>query len=252
MSQGLKGRAALVTGGSSGIGRAIAEALAAQGMEVWISGRTAASLEEAVEAIRAAGGSAHPILADLAEPGAGTRTVEAVSHSDLAAVINAAGLMYPETILDADPARWRELMAVNLLGTLEACQAGVRKMRAQGRPGRLINFSSLVARWDAGGVYGASKIAVEMITRTLHRELEGDDIRATVIVPGGFATNLARGFLPEDLARLTANAEATGYAMDRLLGDPKDIARTVVFLLEQPIDLSISELVIRPPADLVI
>jgi NAD(P)-dependent dehydrogenase (short-subunit alcohol dehydrogenase family) len=157
--------------------------------------------------------------------------------------------MYPEPIIDADPARWRESFNVNVLALLEGSQAAVHKMRALRQPGHIVNFSSLVVRWDAGGVYGATKIAVEMITRTLRKELERDDIRVTTVVPGGFVSAIGRGFPPEITAALGEEISLQA-SPDRVLGDPGRIADLVAYVLGQPTDLNIGEVVIRSPVSL--
>lgn len=252
MQQGsLAGRGIVITGASSGIGQAIARELGAAGAELWLVGRSRPDLAETAAAIaETGGGPAHPIAMDIAVPGALAALIEDIPHDHLFALLNVAGVMFSEPILGADPARWREMMAVNLIAPLEGCQAAVTRMRAQGRPGHLINIGSLAARFDAGGVYGASKIALEMITRTLRKELEGDDIRVCAIIPGGFRTNLARGLKPETLELLGEKMAATGEEPDRMFGDPADIARLARYILEQPIDFNIGEVVVRPPVSL--
>lgn len=144
-------------------------------------------------------------------------------------------------------ARWRALFDINVLATLEASQAAVRRMRAGGGPGHILNFSSLTARWDVGGVYGATKIAVEMIGRTLRKELERDPIRVTTIVPGGFATQLGRGFTEDMQVALGSIIQDRNLPMDQMMGDPEHVASMVSYILEQPTEINIGEVVIRSP-----
>lgn len=252
MSGSFAGRAAVVTGASSGIGRSIARALGASGMELWLVGRSRAELENTGRDIVASGGC-EPHLAplDVGEPGALARLIESLDHDYLFALINSAGVMYPEPILSADPSRWREMMAVNVLGPVEACRAAAIRMRAHGRPAHLINISSLAAKFDAGGMYGASKAALEMAGRTLRQELERDDIRVSTVVPGGFRTNLARGFTSDVQAAMAERIRTLGVAPERLFGDPDLIGRMVSYILEQPIDFNIGEVIVRPPVSLV-
>lgn len=198
--------------------------------------------------ISAAGGpQAHCVSMDVAVPGALAQAVTAIDHPHLFALVNCAGVMYPEPILDADPARWRALFDINVLATLEASQAAVRRMRAGGGPGHILNFSSLTARWDAGGVYGATKIAVEMIGRTLRKELERDPIRVTTIVPGGFVTQLGRGFTEDMQVALGNIIQDRNLPMDQMMGDPDHLASMVSYILNQLTDINIGEVVIRPP-----
>ncbi|AMK16861.1 MULTISPECIES: SDR family oxidoreductase [Sphingobium] len=258
MSISLNGKAGVVTGASSGIGREIALALGQAGMTQWLVGRSSSELEVTAAMIaEKGGGPTHCVPMDLAEPGALARLVQSIGkeHDHLFALVNNAGIMHPEPILSADPAQWRAMFDVNVLAPLEAIRAAVDLMRHQGKAGHIINVSSLAARFDAGGVYGASKIALDMISRSLRQELEHDDIRVTSIVPGGFSTNLGRSFAPESMARMAAAAADKGIDLSgpdaaRLFGDPAKIAETVLFILEQPIELNFQEIVIRPAVSL--
>lgn len=242
------GRAGIVTGASSGIGQEIARRLGAGGMELWLVGRSEEGLRQTAAMVAEAGGPpAHCLPLDITEPGALADAIAGIGHDNLSALVNAAGVMFPEPLLEADPARWRELFDVHVIAVLEACQAAVRRMRAHGRPSHIVNLSSLTARWDAGGAYGAAKIALEMITRTLRKELERDAIRVSVVVPGGFRTNLARGYAPEELAMLGEKIEQLNAPIEQLLGDPGEIARIVEYTLASPPEINLSEIVIRPP-----
>src|SRR5262245_40139549 len=177
------GRAALVTGASSGIGRTIAQQLGAAGMELWLVGRSAKGLEETASAIAEAGGAkTHCESLDLQKRGLLASLIERIgeSHPHLFAVINNAGIMHPEPIMSGSMDRWQAMVDVNLLAPVESCQAAVRVMRRQQRPGHLINISSIASRFENGGVYGATKLALEMIGRSLRVELEGDDVGLTV------------------------------------------------------------------------
>jgi NADP-dependent 3-hydroxy acid dehydrogenase YdfG len=107
------------------------------------------------------------------------------------------------------------------------------------------------ARFEVPGVYGITKRAVEAIGETLREELEQDDIRVATVVPGGFTTNLSRGFLPESLANVAESFKSKGLAFggpgtEKVLSDPRHIANIVRYILEQPIELNIQEVVIRP------
>ncbi|MET0656779.1 MAG: SDR family NAD(P)-dependent oxidoreductase, partial [Steroidobacteraceae bacterium] len=160
------GRAVVVTGASSGIGKAIAEELGAANAEVWLVGRSEKDLVATAAAIAGRGGPpAHCVAMNLAQPGALAKLIDGIAHKYVFALVNAAAVMYGEPILGADPARWREMMAINLHAPLEGCQAAVRRMRPHTRPAYLNNVGSIASRHDASGVYGASKVALDMITR---------------------------------------------------------------------------------------
>jgi NAD(P)-dependent dehydrogenase (short-subunit alcohol dehydrogenase family) len=257
MSLKYSSRAAIVTGASSGIGRAIAQRLGKNGMELWLVARSAAGLEETASAIRQSGGGAtHCAPLDLREAGALAQLVERVgeTHPHLFALVNNAGIMHPETIMAGRRDRWEAMLDINLLAPVESCQAAVKVMRRHARPGHLINIGSVAARFENGGVYGASKLGIELIGRTLRHELERDDIRVTTIVPGGFATNLGRDVEPESWAAIAKKLESKGLQIGgadqhRVVGDPDHIARAVEFVIDQPIDINFETLTIRPPVD---
>ena len=254
MSTEFSGRAAIITGASSGLGRATALRLGKAGMECWLVGRSSSELEKTADGIRVAGGpGSHCVALDIAREGALAELVDEVGqqHPWLFALVNNAAVMYPEPIVEADPARTRELFSIDLLSMMESCQAAVRQMRKHGRPGHIVNISSLASRSDLYGAYGIVKIAVNHLGRTLRRELEGDDIRVTTVIPGGFATNLARGFSASALELAAGVMQKKGYDLQgpdarRLMGEPDDVARMIEYILQQPIDLNLEEVVIRP------
>jgi NADP-dependent 3-hydroxy acid dehydrogenase YdfG len=250
------GRAAIVTGASSGIGRAIALRLGAAGMELWLVARSAEGLKETAALIEKTAGPTHCEPLDLQQKGAIGSLIARVgaSHPHLFALINNAGVMHPEPIMSGRMDRWQAMFDINVLAPVEGCRAAVEVMRRQRRPGHLINIGSVAARFDNGGVYGASKLALEMIGRSLREELELDDIRVTTIVPGGFATNLGRDVEPETWAAITKNLQTKGVEMGgaqakRLLGDPDYIARAIEFVLDQPVDINFEQMTIRPPVN---
>jgi NADP-dependent 3-hydroxy acid dehydrogenase YdfG len=257
VTEGFSGRAVIVTGASSGIGRCIAVELARAGAELWLVGRSAEELDMTAQMIAAAGGpTAHPAVIDLRTRGKLSDLIKEVgsTHPHLFALVSNAGVMHPEPILAGTIDRWQAMLDINVMAMLEGCQAAVLQMRKHGKPGHLINIGSLQGRFEVPGVYGISKKAAEMITASLRAELERDDIRITTIVPGGFTTQLARGIVPEQLAamveRFAANGmEFNGPGSERFLADPQHIANMVRYILAQPIELNIEEVVIRPPVD---
>ncbi|WP_179045380.1 SDR family oxidoreductase [Sphingobium lactosutens] len=251
----LDDKAVIVTGASSGIGRAIAIELGKVGAELWLVGRNQAELDATAQMICDAGGpGAHTAPMDLRERGPLAALVEKVAgqHPHLFALINNAGVMYPEPILSGSVDRWQAMLDINVMAMLEGCKAAVEAMRIHARPGHLINVGSVQARFEVPGVYGISKQAVEAIGVSLREELEQDDIRVCTIIPGGFETQLARGFRQEELARVASSFESRGVAFGgdgahRLVSDPQHIANIVRYVLEQPIDINFQEILIRPP-----
>jgi NADP-dependent 3-hydroxy acid dehydrogenase YdfG len=141
-------------------------------------------------------------------------------------------------------------------------------MRSTGSEGHIVNISSIAALRRDSGMYGATKHAVNCINASLREELESDSIRVTSIMPGAFATNFARNF-DRDLVEGLAGAAGTDdldfddegrlpretiddlqTRMSPMLGDVAQIARAVEYVVTQPIDVNIEELVIRPPKSL--
>jgi len=265
-SKPLEGRTAVVTGASSGIGRAIAEHLGHAGAHVFLSGRTASSMEDCKKSIEAAGGRASVITADLRDVaqvrGLIDAAVEATGRLDI--MVNNAGLEHPAPILEGDPEHWREMLETNVLALLVGCQTAVKAMRACGAEGQIVNISSVAAQRRNSGVYGATKHAVNVISSSLRDELEEDTIRVTNVMPGAIATNFARNFdrefvngivkmsgtdievkqgerlPPEVLEKLQAS-------MKQLLGNPNDVAKAVLYAVTQPIEVNIADIVVRPP-----
>lgn len=249
-----KGRSGIVTGASSGIGRLIAQTLGMAGMKLWLVGRSAAELEITAGAIAANGGpKAECVPLDISKRGGLAALVAEVgeSHGNLFTLINNAGVMYPEPTIEADPERSYEMFMINVLAPLEGCRAAVKVMRRQGSSGHLINISSLAGRNDSYGTYSVSKAALNQLGRVLRKELEKDNIRVTTIIPGGFATQLARGFSEESMARFATAAAEVGFDPEgedsqRIMGNPQHVADMVKYVLEQPIDLNLEEITIRP------
>lgn len=260
----LAGKTAVVTGASSGIGRAIALRMAVAGAHVFAVGRRQGALDETICAVTESGGVATPVSANVAEPGAIAGVVErAVADTErLDVMVNNAGVSHGGSIADGDPSLWREMLEVNVLALAVGAQVAVRAMRTCGAEGHIVNISSSASKLEAPGFYGATKTAVNAISASLRRELESDTIRVVNVIPGVTATNLARHH-PELLqAVATAVGERIQPSSDGLFADvelkrvaaaagpviaqPDDVARAVLFAVTQPIELSISEIAVQP------
>jgi len=253
MSDELKGRVALVTGASSGIGAAIAIGLAGAGAHLYILGRNEDGLAATADTIRANGGKADMLVSDLSQPSAAGVAVDQVCQDagQIDILVNNAAVFHTGPIAEQTTQMWQEMFQVNVLALIEASQTAVKAMRAQKTPGHIVNISSLSSRLDPGGVYGASKAAVDKVSEQLRDELEGDDIRVVNILPGAFSTNLGRNMTPDQLQGLMdllsrTPVEPDGDGRTPLVGLPDDIARAVVFAVSQPININIGEMVVRP------
>ena len=268
-NQSLKGRTAVVTGASSGIGRAIAIRLGGAGAHVFLAGRTESALKEGVQAVEKAGGRGTAVAFDARDvkqvQELVDKAVKATGRVDI--MVNNAGLSFPGSIVEGNPEHWREMLEVNVLALLVGAQAAIRAMRACGASGHIVNISSTAGRSETSGVYGSTKWAVNSIATTLRKELENDKIRVVNIIPGAVATNFARNFPPEVLKGIVsslgieADIQPGGQlplaVLDRIaaagkmfLASADDVARAVLFAVTQPIELNIFEMVVRPQRQL--
>jgi len=264
-SASLSGRTAIVTGASSGIGRAIAETLGGAGAHVFLAGRTAAAMEESKKKIEEAGGRASIATVDVRDAaqvrGLVDQAVRDTQRLDI--MVNNAGVSYPAAILEGDPEEWRTMLETNVLALLVGCQAAVRAMRACKAAGHIVNISSIAAQRPASGVYGSTKHAVNAISATLRDELEDDTIRVVNVMPGAIATNFARNFDPDFVAGFVKMAgldvdvkkgerlpdEVFGKLttqLQQMLGDPADVASAVLYAVSQPIHVNLADIVVRP------
>jgi NADP-dependent 3-hydroxy acid dehydrogenase YdfG len=265
----LAGKTAVVTGASSGIGRAIARQLGAAGAHVTLGGRTREAMEETAREIEKAGGGARVVVLDVRDPGQVRAlvdgAVEATGRLDV--MVNNAGVSYPGKIAEGDPEEWRAMLETNVLALLVGSQAAIRAMRACGAQGHVVNISSIAAQRNDSGVYGATKHAVNCIHHTLRGELENDTIRVVNVMPGAIATNFARNFDPAFVAGFV---KATGVeievrkgerlpdevveklqpALRQVLGNAEDVAKAVLYAVTQPIEVNVAEIVVRPPRQL--
>ena len=265
-SVNLKGKTAIVTGASSGIGRAIGETLGAAGAHVFLASRSDAPLQESKKKIVEAGGQASTAVLDVRD----VEQLQAViadalqETGRLDIMVNNAGLSYPTPILDADPEEWRTMFDTNVIALLAGCQAAVKAMRKCGAEGHIVNISSIAAQRADSGVYGATKHAVNCISATLRKELEEDSIRVVNVMPGAIVTNFARNFDPEFLAGFVKASGADievkrgeklpeevldglQSKLKQLLGNAQDVADAVLYAVSQPTHVNISEIVVRPP-----
>jgi len=220
-------RVAVVTGGSRGIGRAVSERLARDGLAVVVNyPRDAASAEETVEAITEAGGRAVPVRADVADEHAVAELFDRAEQEfgGVDVVVNCAGPLALSPIADLDPAVIDSLYRTNVRGTFVVARQAARRLRAGGS---FLGVSSSVVgtRFTGYGAYVAGKAAVESITLILARELRGRDVTVNTVSPGPTATDLfLEGKTPEQIDGL-----AKAPPLERL-GTPEDIARVAAFL----------------------
>ena len=215
----LEGKLALVTGGSRGIGRAIALELGRAGAEVVVGYRT--GREEAEAVASEIGGRA--VEADVSDAESAKALVEAAG--DLDVLVNNAGLTRDGLLVRMSDDDWRAVIETNLSSVFYTCRAATRPMMRK-RAGSIVNVSSIVGvhgNWGQTN-YAASKAGIIGFTKSLARELGSRNVRANVVAPGYVKTQLT-DVLPEEATA----AMLTNTPLGRL-GDPEDVAGAVRFL----------------------
>ncbi|EDY82371.1 KR domain superfamily [Verrucomicrobiia bacterium DG1235] len=222
-----KNKVAIVTGASRGIGRAIALRLARDGMAVAVNyARSAEEAESVVDEIKAAGGRAFAIQADVARVSEVTRLFDETiaRYGKVDVLVNNAGILFNKPVAAVTEEEFDRIFAVNVKGTFFACQQAALRLSDGGR---IINLSSTTTAvmLPTYGAYVATKGAVEQLTRTLSKELGSRGITVNAVSPGPTDTELFKlGKSPEMIQRL-----ANGAAFNRL-GTPEEIAEAIAFL----------------------
>ncbi len=223
---------ALVTGASRGIGRAIAERLAAEGAAVVVNyAAAAAAAQEVVDRITGGGRQALAVRADVSDAGQVKRLVDdTLAHfGRLDILVNNAAVCPFNDFLAITPEEWDRVLAVNLRGTFLCSQLAAREMVARGTRGRIIAVSSIAALFGGGpqqAHYAASKAGQLTLMRSLANVLGPYGITCNVVLPGTIATDINRDFLARDER---AQAYAARIPAGRI-GAPHDVAGAVAFL----------------------
>ncbi|CAM3349023.1 SDR family oxidoreductase [Nocardioides dubius] len=233
-------RVAVVTGASSGIGRATARALARDGYRVVVAARRADRIAELAAEIDGVA-----VACDITDPTAVAQLAAAAGPEVHVLVNNAGGAFGLDPIADADPAQWRAMYEVNVLGLLHVTQALLPALRASG-DGLVVNIGSTAGRvaYEGGAGYTAAKHGTKVVTETLRLELCGEPIRITEIAPGMVATEeFSSVRFGGDQAK--ADAVYAGVA-EPLVAE--DIAQAISWVASRPSHVNVDELVIRPRA----
>lgn len=237
---GLVGKNILITGGAQGIGRAVAEVLAAEGARVALGGRDEAKALAAAAEITEAGGTAAGLQLDVASRESFRATMQRVVDElgSIDILINNAGITKPQPFLEITDDVWDGIMRVNSLGVLIGTQEAARVMIAQGRGGKIINTASIAGRhaFPEFAAYCASKAAVISLTQSSAKALAGAGITVNGFAPGVVATPIWKQ-LNKDLHEIGASVSPVA-AMDSLadqillgrVAKPADVVGTVLFL----------------------
>ncbi|MBI1914056.1 MAG: 3-oxoacyl-ACP reductase FabG [Planctomycetes bacterium] len=225
----LKDQVALVTGGSRGIGRGIAVALAAEGARVGVVYRgNQAAAAEVVRAITEKGGAAIPLQADVTDPAAAKTCVDRVRQEwgRLDILVNNAGVINDRLFIQMEPDDWNKVLLTNLGGVFNFCKAVAYDPMMKQRSGRIINVSSIAAEHVNLGQtnYAASKGAINAFTRALAVELASRGVTVNAIAPGFIETDMSAP------VRNKAGDLIKKMIPMRRLGQPDDIGQVAVFL----------------------
>ncbi len=241
---GVEGKVVAITGASSGIGRATALLLAARGAKLVLGARRPDRLAVVAAQITAAGGDAAYAATDVKRRDDLTNLVKLACErfGKLDVLVSNAGIG-PISLLDelrVDD--WEEMIDVNIKGLLYGIAAALPVFRKQGF-GQFVNIAStagLMTR-PAMSVYSGTKFAVRIISEGLRQEA-GDKLRVTIITPGFVQTDFADSMTNPDM-----KAQIIG-AMDKMAIPPDAIARAIAFAIEQPAEVDVGEIVVRPTA----
>jgi 3-oxoacyl-[acyl-carrier protein] reductase len=215
----LKDKVAIVTGSSSGIGKAIALRFGTEGAKVIVTARRMALCEQTVAQIAKAGGEAWAIQTDVADERQVDRLIEETvsRYGRLDILVNNAGIVAGGRLAETTTKSFDEVMNVNLRGTFFCCRAGFKQMKKQGG-GIIINMSSVagVQAWAGTGTYSASKHGILALTKSLADEGRPHHIKVSAICPGGVADELVDA------------SQAEILRSEKI--DPLDVAEAAVYL----------------------
>lgn len=239
----IEGKVVVITGGSSGLGEATARLLAERGAKVFLGARREENLKGIVDGIRSDGGEAGYRTADVTKredvEGLVDSAVSEFGRVDV--IVNNAGLM-PLSPLDAlKVEEWETMVDVNIKGVLYGIAAVLPKMQSQG-DGHIINLSSVAGHvvFPNSAVYAGTKFAVWAISEGLRQEV-GDQIRTTTISPGAVESELVTTISHEE------SAEGANQLYEMAIG-ADSVARAIAYAIEQPKEVDINEVTLRPTA----
>jgi len=242
----VENKVVVVTGASSGLGASIARLLAQHGASVVLGARRRDRIDQVAEEITSAGGNASGYSVDVTK----RVDVEALIQGAIAdfgrvdVMVNNAGVSFIAPIERLNVDDWDRMIDANVKGVLYGVAAALPHMQKQ-KSGHIINIASVAGLKvfaPGGTVYSATKFAVRALTEGLRIELHAQNIRCTMITPGGMATELGAG------SSDAASAELIKEQFAENLISPDSVARAVLYAIGQPPEVEIDEIVIRPTA----
>jgi 3-oxoacyl-[acyl-carrier protein] reductase len=230
MTRELEGKVAVVTGGSRGIGRAIAVALGARGSRVVVNYHSnEAAAVDTVQMVAAAGGTAVPVRFDIADTAAVENAFKEIAASEggIHILVNNAGVAVNTLTLGSKDSDWKRALDVNLGGTVACTRAALRALMRARETGRIINITSVVGEMGSSGQgpYVAAKSAIIGLTKTWAREYASRGLTVNAISPGYIDTDMTAKDLPPERREAILQGIPLGRA-----GKPEDVGHAVAFL----------------------
>lgn len=242
MSLNIENKVVVITGASSGLGEATARHLAARGAAVVLGARRTERLEQIAAEIRQAGGKAEAVAVDVTDRGQVQGLIDAAvrAFGRVDVLVNNAGLMAIAPLDEGKVEEWDRMIDINVKGVLYGIAAALPLFRKQ-NSGHFINIASVagVKVFSPGGtVYSGTKFAVRAISEGLRHEV-GGSIRTTTIEPGAVDSELKHGSSHQQSAEFVKNFYQIAIPAE-------SVARAIAYAIEQPADVDINEIVLRP------
>jgi NAD(P)-dependent dehydrogenase (short-subunit alcohol dehydrogenase family) len=232
---GLQGKKAIVTGGGSGLGAAICSALANHGAQVAVADVREEAAQKTVATIEAASGSAFALHMDVSDDESVAQAFAELERrfDELDILVNNAAIDFAEPVDGIDPELWLKEIMVNLVGAFYTSRHALPLMKQNGG-GNIVNIASTAARraWANASAYHASKWGLMGLSHGLHVEGRPHDVKVTAVISGGMRTP----FLLDRFSDIDVTT----------LQDPANVAATVIFVLQQPKDCVIPEIMVLP------
>ncbi|MEC4985238.1 MAG: SDR family oxidoreductase [Oscillatoria sp. PMC 1068.18] len=238
---GIENKVVIITGASSGLGEATARRLAKGKAKLMLAARREERLQELVAEIEKEGGTAKYQVTDVTVRSEVEALAKAThqAYGRIDVLVNNAGLMPLSPLVETKVEEWEQMVDVNFKGVLYGIAAVLPMMREQ-KSGHIVNLSSVAGHkvFSGGAVYCATKFAVKALSEGIRMESNGE-IRATNISPGAVGTELTNTISDEETAKQVEELYSVAI-------DPDAIARAITFAIEQPEDVDVNEMIIRP------